>query len=208
VREFTDRDPVFVGVRFVVVPVGQAETQRRLSPDRIVLPIDAAVAFGSGRHESTQLCLLALEMVLKPGDSGFDVGCGSGILALAARELGAACVVGVDIDETAIGVARRHFAGSLFVGSANSFRAAAADLVISNITEKVNDRIAGELQRIAKPAGRIVISGFTAQTPPRNFTPEYMLSQGDWQCWICSPAFIQPRGEHTPPDEHEGRWWM
>ena len=164
-KEARDRDPVLVGERFVIVPA-----------DRIVLPIDAAMAFGSGRHESTQLCLQALEQHLHSGQIVVDVGCGSGILALASRKLGAALVVAADIDEPAIAIARRHFFGPLFVGSADCLPNQIADLVICNITGKVNDHLALDLRRITKQTGRLVLSGFTRETAPRNFQPEQIAA--------------------------------
>ncbi len=196
VQEAADREPIRVGSHFLVVPA-----------DLIVLPIDAAMAFGSGRHETTQLCLEALEQYVRPGQTVFDVGCGSGILALAAQKLGAASVIGADIDEAAVGVARRHFPGPLFVGSADGFPSSAADLVLCNITASVNDRIATDLQRIAKPTGRVVISGFTAPNVPTRFQPERILRLGDWQCWICNPGRIADSGAGDDPNIHNERWW-
>jgi SAM-dependent methyltransferase len=197
VVEAADRDPIRVGKRFVIIPA-----------DLIVLPIDAAMAFGSGRHESTQLCLTAMELYLKPGDTVFDVGCGSGILALAAQKLGATRVVGADIDETAIAVARRHFSGPLFVGSADGFPEGTADLVISNITARVNDRITGELRRIVKPGGRVVLSGFTSEELPSRCQAEYILHRGEWQCWVCNPAQLQAGLRDEGANAHAERWWL
>jgi len=196
VQESNDREPVLIGNRFVLVPA-----------NRIVLPIDAAMAFGSGCHESTQLCLEALEHYLQPGQIVYDIGCGSGILALAALKLGAARVIAADIDEPALAVARRHFPGPLFAGSADCFRTHSADIVLSNITGSVNDHIAFDLKRIAKPTGLIIISGFT-QTAPVCFKPQHILSLGDWECWICHPDDVTPPLPGTNPNEHKSQWWL
>lgn len=197
VQEFPDREPIRVGTRFLIVPA-----------DLIVLPIDAAMAFGSGRHETTQLCLEALEQYVKPRHTVFDVGCGSGILALAAQKLGAGQVVGADIDEAAISVARRHFRGSLFVGSADGFPDSGADLVICNITAKVNDHIAGDLRRITKPGGRVILSGFTAAHVPTRMQADQIFRLAEWQCWICDPAFIQDGTPEWDTNHHEKQWWL
>jgi ribosomal protein L11 methyltransferase len=197
VHETGNREPIRVGERFLIVPT-----------ELIVLPIDAAMAFGSGRHETTQLCLEALEQCVKPGDTVFDVGCGSGILALAAQKLGAAMVVGADIDEAAISVARRHFSGPLFVGSADGFPDTGADLVICNITAKVNDHIAGDLRRIAKPGGRIVLSGFIAASVPARFQAERVFHLAEWQCWICDPSLVQIGTQEWNTNQHEKQWWL
>jgi ribosomal protein L11 methyltransferase len=208
VQEPSDRDAIFAGARFVIVPVGHAESQQTLSPDRLVLPIDAAMAFGSGRHETTQLCLQALEQLIRPHHIVFDVGCGSGILALAAQKLGAAGIVAADIDESAIQVARRHFYGALFVGSADCFAAQSADIVICNITAKIDDQLAADLKRILKSSGSLIASGFTIQTPPKRFTPNVVLNQGEWQCWICSPQSIRADNQAGFSKTHVAQWWL
>ena len=197
VEEANDRDPILVGTRFVVVP-----------RERIVLPIDAAMAFGSGRHETTQLCLEALERLFKPGDTVFDVGCGSGILSLAAEKLGAARVIAADIDEAGIAVTRRHFSGPVFVGSADGFCAEAADIVLSNITGKANDHIASDLRRICKAGGRIVVSGFTSANAPIRFQAEEILAGGEWQCWICKRDCVDEAGQAGDPNSHPAQWWL
>jgi len=197
VEEASDRDPILIGKRFVLVPA-----------HRIVLPIDAAMAFGSGRHETTQLCLQALEEFVRPGQTVFDVGCGSGILALAALKLGAGLVIASDIDEPAIAVARRHFPGPSFVGSADCFPAESADVVISNITGAVDDHIAFDLKRIVKPDGLVIVSGFTGETAPVRFKTEHKLKSGDWECWLCKPADIEGDAPDQDQNCHKSQWWV
>jgi ribosomal protein L11 methyltransferase len=207
VQEAAERDPIFAGARFVIVPVSQTGVQQTLTPDRIVLPIDAAMAFGSGRHETTQLCLQALELLIRSHHVVFDVGCGSGILALAAQKLGATSVVAADIDESAVQVARRHFSGALFVGSADCFASHAADIVICNITAKIDDLLAGDLRRVLKPSGCLIISGFIVQSPPQCFTPKHKMHHGEWQCWICEPESIQPSIQ-VGLTTYAAEWWL
>ncbi len=197
VEEADDRDPILIGKRFVLVPA-----------NRIVLPIDAAMAFGSGRHETTQLCLEALEHYLQPGQTVYDVGCGSGILALAARKLGAGLVIASDMDEAAITVARRHFDGPLFVGSADCFPSHSADLVLCNITGAVNDHLAFDLKRIAKTSGLIVISGFTTETAPHRFNPAHRFKLRDWECWICNPSDTMAYESDPDQNSHKSQWWL
>jgi ribosomal protein L11 methyltransferase len=98
--------PVRVGQRFVIKP-----SWRDYSPigDDLVLEIDPGLAFGSGLHPTTQLCLEILEEMPLAGKSLFDVGTGSGVLALAALKLGIARVRAVDIDEIAVRVAQENF---------------------------------------------------------------------------------------------------
>ena len=72
----------------------------------IVIEIDPGMAFGTGAHETTSMCIQMLEKYMDEGDTILDAGCGSGILTIAAAKLGAAKVLGIDIDETAVSVAR------------------------------------------------------------------------------------------------------
>lgn len=76
--------------------------------DDIIIEIDPGSAFGTGAHETTKLCILALKKYLKAGDSVFDVGCGSGILSIASRKLGAGIIMATDIDDNAVQVSREN----------------------------------------------------------------------------------------------------
>jgi len=96
-----------IGRRIVVKPSWQTYTPR---PDDIVIELDPGMAFGTGLHPSTRLCLIALEKHLRPGMRVLDVGTGSGILAIAAARLGASSVLALDIDPLAVKVARANVA--------------------------------------------------------------------------------------------------
>ena len=74
------------------------------------------MAFGSGTHETTQLCVRALEQHLKEGDHVIDIGCGSGILSIVAKELGAKKVIAIDLDPVAVDVAKTNFAHNQMEG--------------------------------------------------------------------------------------------
>jgi ribosomal protein L11 methyltransferase len=78
------------------------------APDKVVIELDPGLAFGTGLHPSTRLCLEATEDYLRPGDVVLDVGTGSGILAIAAAKLGAAHIVALDVDAMALEVAREN----------------------------------------------------------------------------------------------------
>jgi ribosomal protein L11 methyltransferase len=97
--------PMHVGTRLVVVP-----SWRRYRPRRseVCLRIDPGMAFGTGLHQTTRLCLAALERFLRPGARVLDVGTGSGILAIAAARLGAGWVLALDIDPVAVRAAVRN----------------------------------------------------------------------------------------------------
>jgi ribosomal protein L11 methyltransferase len=98
-----------VGQRIVIEPSWRAYTPR---PDEIVVELDPGMAFGTGLHPSTRLCLLALEKHLVPAMRVLDVGTGSGILAIAAAKLGAGLVLALDIDPVAVKAARANVAAN------------------------------------------------------------------------------------------------
>ncbi len=109
-------EPIPIGQRIWVVPSWHDAPE----PDALVLALDPGLAFGTGSHPTTRLCMEWLEQNVKAGESLLDYGCGSGILAMVAKKLGAAQVDGVDIDPQAIesahyNSARNHCAIDYFV---------------------------------------------------------------------------------------------
>lgn len=148
---------------------------------RLRLIVDPGRAFGTGTHETTRLCLEALEeeaAVRKPGDRVLDVGTGSGILAVAAALLGWRDVVGVDIDPEALesaGVhARLNEAHTAFVlgDGGGPFRPRSFALVLANITAPLLRARRAEIGALAAPGGALVLSGLLA-TDARDVAAAY-----------------------------------
>ena len=200
--ERDDWEGIPVGTRFFVAPTWAS---CQVPEGRIRVAIDTAIAFGTGRHESTQLAIEALEGHLKPGATVFDVGCGSGILSLAAHHLGARQVISCDLDVNAVISARGINSSSLFLGTADAMRTASADLVVANISAHVVDALADELCRVVKPDGLLILAGFIRENPPKRWVPEKLLERGDWIAWICRPllAVTTANEPHYPRTE----WW-
>jgi ribosomal protein L11 methyltransferase len=158
--------PLRLGKRIHILPSWYRAKTRR---GDIVLRLDPGMAFGTGTHPTTQLCLEALEDLVIPGMRVIDLGCGSGILAVAAAKLGAARVLGTDIDKEAIRVAdenvrrnRMTARVTLAEGSLADLLAAGetADLVAANILAIVLRKMLGEnLAGLLAPGGRIILSG-------------------------------------------------
>jgi len=152
--------PICVG-RIWIVPSWHEPPQ----PGACNVRIDPGVAFGTGTHPTTRLCLAWLDQHLVPGSSVLDYGCGSGILSICAAMLGAAEVVGVDIDEQAVLTARsnaqRNAVPARYTCPEELARRAPSsfDLVIANILANPIVLLAPTLVRHLKPCGSIVLSG-------------------------------------------------
>ncbi len=196
-------EPVLVGQRFVVAPSWVPESA---DAGRFRLTVDPSMAFGSGRHESTQLSMEAMETLLQPGMTVADIGCGSGILTAAAKLLGAGTIVSCDIHFDSLMQAKQLTETPSFAGSADAVRSEFADLVLANISALVVDRIAADLKRITKPNGVLILSGFINENPPTCFRPREVLQRGDWLCWICGPEDVRAEST-TDPNVHPERWW-
>jgi len=150
--------PVRVAPRLWVVPTWHTPPD----PLAINLVIDPGLAFGTGTHPTTRLCLGWLDANLRGGEAVFDYGCGSGILAIAALKLGAARAVGVDIDAKALLAARRNAMQNQVVAQFSTPDRApseAADIVLANILADPLTLLAPLLARATRSGGRIVLSG-------------------------------------------------
>jgi len=198
-------DPVLIGDRFSVAPSWANE---RAPDGRFRLTIDATSAFGSGRHESTQLCMEALEKHLHPGSVVVDIGCGSGILSAAAHLLGAAAVFSCDIHSESVRTAKTLIETPLFVGSADAVKTGVAGLVLANISAKILDVLAPDLRRIAKPAALLVLAGFLSDNPPKHFRPSEISKKGDWECWISKREDVEVAQAYREPVAHSEQWWL
>jgi len=158
--------PMRIGRRLQIVPswMDPAPYARNL-----VLRLDPGMAFGTGTHPTTQLCLETLEDRIYPGMNVIDLGCGSGILAITAVKLGAGKVLGLDVDPQAIRVARENILlngveSSIEIRSGSLqellMEGRSAPLVVANILAAVlQEMLAAGLARTVAPGGCLVLSG-------------------------------------------------
>ena len=131
-----------------------------------ILRIDPGMAFGTGTHETTSLCLKAMEKYMKPGDSVLDVGCGSGILSIAADLLGAGDVLGIEIDPVAVEVSRENLklngCGThvrIIEGDLTKGVDYQADIVVANLMADLVEMLSPDVRRHMKPGAKYISSG-------------------------------------------------
>jgi ribosomal protein L11 methyltransferase len=164
-REFFG--PVDYGGRLVIVP---SWIEPVAEPGRLVIRLDPGQAFGTGHHETTRLCLAALEDCVRAGAEVLDVGTGSGILAIASVKLGARHVDAVDVDPVALSVARENCGAN---GALNlvdfrpegfeGLQPGTYEIIIANISTAENLALLPEYARLAREGnGRVILSGILA----------------------------------------------
>ena len=155
-------DVLHVGRRLVVCP-----TWKEYEPAAtdIVLNLDPGMAFGTGHHPTTRICLEMLEEQVKPGTKVLDVGCGSGILSIAAAKLGAGGVVGLEIDPVGVRVARSNVSHNGVGHGVRIIRgtlpqpevtARSYSLVVANISARVIAELAGDIVKAVAEGGMLI----------------------------------------------------
>jgi ribosomal protein L11 methyltransferase len=190
-------NPFPVGRRFYLFPSGN---QTGSSPkERIPLWIEPSMAFGTGTHETTQLCLEAMEKYLRPKTSLLDVGTGSGILAIAATKLGARKVVACDIDPVAIRIARENAEINRCpspiewvlgdIGKIGSFH---FDFLVANLTAEIIEESLAQFEKRLKPRGVLILSGILSsqslhirsRLPGTSLATQSRKKKGEWDCLV------------------------
>ena len=185
--------PMEIGQRLAVVPSWQ-----EYDTDRVKLILDPGLAFGTGGHDTTRLVLEALEDAVSPGAQLLDVGCGSGILSIAALLLGAEKAVGVDIDPLAVKTAREN-------GELNGFTPPVLTILHGDLVDKVEGRydvvaanivadaiiaLSPSIPRFLKPGGVYIASGIIDTREAEvlsalaacGFAVETRREHGGWLC--------------------------
>ncbi len=160
--------PQKIGKQIVVKPTWREYKQNN---GEIVIEIDPGMAFGTGTHPSTSLCVEMLEKYLNPDDSILDVGTGSGILLLAAAKLGAKNLSGIDIDEVAVKIAAENLIingiesdrFNITTGKIGTITKGGFDLIIANILTDVIIEIIPDVKRLLKDNGIFICSGIVEE---------------------------------------------
>jgi ribosomal protein L11 methyltransferase len=182
-------EPIPISPRLWIVPTWHTPSD----PNAINIVLDPGLAFGTGSHPTTRLCLRWLDSNLRGGERVLDYGCGSGILAIAALKLGAAHAVGVDVDLQAV-IASRDNAIANQVKNVRFYLPDVApqssyDLVVANILTNPLRILAPLLAKVTRPGGQIVLSGILeeqAQDMMNIYQPWFDLNapifEDGWSC--------------------------
>lgn len=190
VREWMDQfQPMQFGTRLWIVPSWLEAPE----PNAINLLLDPGLAFGTGTHPTTAMCLSWLDQHPPLGQSMIDYGCGSGILAIAAAKLGAKTVQGTDIDPQAITASQDNAQRNqvdIDFALVENFSAEQTDLLIANILAGPLKQLAVEFERLVKSGGQLVLSGLLASQADElvqhyrqfGFELNQLETRDDWGC--------------------------
>jgi ribosomal protein L11 methyltransferase len=187
-----------LGRRLVVTPSWIRYNAR---PEEIVVTMDPGLAFGTGHHPTTRLCLEVLDELVHPGTKVLDVGTGSGILAIAAASLGATQVLALDTDPVAIRMARRNIRTNdmgrrirVRRGSLPQIGAAGFGVIVTNISALTICKLASSLRDALDPGGILITSGILQKRRDvvleclykSSLTVSEERRDGDWLALVCS----------------------
>lgn len=180
--------PLKFGKQLWICPTGQQVAD----PDAVIIDLDPGLAFGTGTHPTTALCLEWLDQHHPENKTVIDFGCGSGILAIAALKLGANKAIGIDYDPQAL-IATRDNAKKNKVGNRLEVMKTApqnhekADILMANILAGVLIELVETIASLVKPGGQIILSGIlpgqaaeVANTYQRFFSMEPAVENNDW----------------------------
>ncbi|MDY0220637.1 MAG: 50S ribosomal protein L11 methyltransferase [Desulfobacterium sp.] len=177
-------------------------------PNDVVIDIDPGMAFGTGTHETTAMCLALVQEQMMPGASFLDVGTGSGILMIAASKLGAGTLKGIDNDETAVGIAGKNLEQNkipprsfeISCTTLDQYPQELFDLVAANILAEVIIKILPEIRTRLAPKGRAILSGIISDWADRvktaladnGFTLVKTTTQGEWVAMVVEKTRLSP----------------
>ncbi|MEG1432045.1 MULTISPECIES: 50S ribosomal protein L11 methyltransferase [Eubacterium] len=197
--------PTKVGKNIVIKPTWEPYEP---GEDDIVVNMDPGMAFGTGTHETTQLCVAAMEQVIKPENIVFDIGCGTGILSIVAAELGCKHIIGIDLDPVAVKVARENLAlnkvdDAIEIREGNLVEVLEpderADVIVANILAEAIVELSAAITPFLKPGGAFVSSGIIADRlemvlealKDNAFEVESIDTMGEWNSIIARKQVVQ-----------------
>jgi ribosomal protein L11 methyltransferase len=191
-------NPVKISEKFTIVPTW--ESYEKVSNDELIIELDPGMAFGTGTHPTTVMCIQAIESTVKPGDSVIDVGTGSGVLSIAAALLGASNIRAYDLDDIAVKTARVNVKlnkvnHAITVSQNNLLNdiTEPADVIVANILAEIILRFVNDAFRLVKPGGYFITAGIIQQKKQdvksalveAGFEIEETLTMEDWVSFIA-----------------------
>lgn len=165
-----------------------------------IIDIDPGMAFGTGTHETTRMCINAIEKYMNKGDSLIDIGCGSGILSIAAAHLGAEKVIAVDLDKLAVKVSKENvdlngFSNIIDVryGDLTDVIEEKADVIVANIIADIIAKLSENIADFMKEGAYFISSGIIndkkdfviTKLKENNFDVIEENNDGEWNCIVC-----------------------
>jgi ribosomal protein L11 methyltransferase len=174
-------NPVKISERFTIVPTW--ETYEKVSTDELIIELDPGMAFGTGTHPTTVMCIQALEKTVKKGDAVIDVGTGSGVLSITAALLEANEIRAYDLDEVAVRQAQLNVklnkvSQTVTVSQNNLLNevTAPADVIVANILAEIILRFVEDAYNLVKPGGYYITSGIIQ--PKKQDVKDALLGAG------------------------------
>lgn len=173
--------PVKISGRFTIVPTW--EMYEPVESDELIIELDPGMAFGTGTHPTTVMCLQALEKYVKPEDYVIDVGTGSGVLAIGAALLDAGEILALDLDEVAVAAAKENISlnkcdSKVEVKQGDLLESVSgkADLIVANILAEVIVTFSADAYELLAPGGLFIVSGIISAK--KDMVKEDLIAKG------------------------------
>ena len=188
--------PVKITDKIVIKPIWE---EYEKTDEELIIELDPGMAFGTGTHETTRMCIKALDKYVKPNTTVFDVGCGSGILAIAAAKLGAKHVVGVDLDPIAVDSSNENISFNdldnieILEGNLLDVVDGKADIVVANIIAEIICVLTADVKTALNDGGLFITSGIihdrvdmvTEKFAECGFEVLEINKDGEWNCIVA-----------------------
>lgn len=189
--------PTKIGEKVVIKPIWE---EYKKNPEEIIVELDPGMAFGTGTHETTRMCIESLEKYVREEDVIFDIGTGSGILAITAAKLNAKMVVGVDLDEVAVDSAKKNVGFNdldnikIIHGDLMDVVKGKANVIVANIIADIIIVLSKDVKSFLEKGGYFISSGIikdrkeevVSSLKENGFKIKEIKEQGEWVCVVAS----------------------
>ena len=188
--------PIKVGEKIVIKPIWEKYNK---NPEEIIVELDPGMAFGTGSHETTRMCIKALERHVNKDSTVFDIGTGSGILSISAAKLGAKNTIGVDLDPVAVDSAKQNVSYNdisniqILYGNLMDVVEGKANIIIANIMADIIIFLTDQVKEFIEEGGYFISSGIILSKKDEvinkltkcGFKIEEINIEGEWVCIVA-----------------------